>query len=119
MSQRLDPVAAQLLLGGFDVGHRNLVASCLMRQVEHDAVAVAVVDRDAFGARRRRIHVPPRIDVRADVIAGDDHAVVGDLIDPELVGADALRHLAVGFHFDDDRLRDVRIGHHPLEHFHA
>ena len=57
--------------------------------------------------------------MRADVIAGDDHAVIGDLVDAVLVGADAHGHLAVGFHLDDDRLRDVGIRHHPLVHFHA
>jgi hypothetical protein len=109
----LDSVAAELRFGLFDIRHVISSPCRLVREVEHHAVAVAILDGNAFGARRRRIDVPPRVDVRADVIAGDDHAVIGDLIHPELVGADALRHLAVGFHFDDDRLGDVGIGHHP------
>ncbi len=115
----LDPVAAQLLLGFLDVGDRDLVARPLVRQVEHHAIAVAVLNRNPFGSRCCGIDVPPRIDVRPDVVASDDHAVVGNLGNPELVGPHALRHLAVGFHLDDDRLGDVRVGHHPLEYFHA
>ena len=117
--QRLDAVAVELPFGLVDVARADLLARPFVGQVEHDAVAVAVLDRNPFGARRVRLHVPPRIDVRADVVAGDDHAVVGDLVDAVLVGADAARHLAVALHLDDDRLGDVGVGHHPLVDLHA
>ena len=39
----------------------------------------------------------------ADVIARHDHAVVGDLIHPILVGPNAPGHLPVALHFDDVR----------------
>ena len=57
--------------------------------------------------------------MRADVIAGDDHAVIGDLVDTVLIRADAPRHVAIALHFDDDRFRDVGVGHHPLIDLHA
>ncbi len=117
--ERLDAVAVERALGRLDVVRRDLVARRFVREVQHDAVAIAVLDRNALGTRRVGFDVSPRVDVRANVIAGDDHAVVGDLVDAVDVGADALGHLTIAFHLDDDRLGDVWIRHHPLEDFHA
>jgi hypothetical protein len=91
----------------------------IRRQIQHHPIAVAQIDRDAFRPRRVRLHVTPGVHVRADVIAGDDHAVVGDLIDAVLIRADTARHLRVRFHLDDHRLGDVGIRHHALVHVHA
>ena len=116
---RLDAIAAQLRLRVLEMTRQDLVAGLHVRQIQHHAIAVAQLDRNAFRARRVRLHVAPRIDVRADVIAGDDHAVIGDLVDAEAIGADALRHLRMRLHLDDDRLGHVRIGHHALIDVHA
>ena len=63
--QRFDAVAIEPAFGLVDVARSNLLPRALVRQVEDDAVAVAIVDRNPFGARRVRLHVPPRIDVSA------------------------------------------------------
>ena len=117
--QRLDPVTAQLPLGLLDVGGADLLARPFMSQVEHHAIAIAEFDRDALGPRRIRLDVSPRVDVRPHVIAGDDHAVIRDLIDAELVCADAPGHLPVALHLDDHRLSHIGVSHHPLVDFHA
>ena len=80
--QFLDSIAAELLFRGFDVRNRNFVAGPFERQVEHHAIAVTVLNGNSLGSRRRGIDVPPRIDMSADVVAGDDHAVVRNLVTP-------------------------------------
>jgi hypothetical protein len=57
--------------------------------------------------------------MRADVIAGDDNTMICDFVDAELIRADAPRHLLGGLHFGDNGLRNVRIGGHTSENFHA
>src|SRR5688572_30529207 len=105
--ERFNPIASELPLGFVDIRDSDLLAGCLVSQIENYTVAIAVFNRDSLGARGIRLDMTPRIDVGSDMVAGNDHAVIRDLIDAILVRPYAHRHLAMSFHLYDSGLGDV------------
>jgi len=101
---RLNAIAAEFTLGLFEIGDCDLIASQFMRKVQDHTVAITVINRNSLGAWGVGFDVTPRVDVRTDVIAGDDHAVIGDFVDTEVVGTDADGHFAMCFHLDNGGL---------------
>ena len=90
-----------------------------MAEVEHDAVAIAVFERNALGPGRVVAHVAERIHVRADVVADHDEAVRREPVDAELRGADAFGELLPGFVHHQRRPDDARKADHVVVHRHA
>ena len=88
-------------------------------EVEDDAVAEAVVERDAFGSRRILPEVPQGIDVRADVIPGHDHVAGGQRGHAVLGCPDVLGELLPGLVHRHGRPDDPRKRHHVVVHAHA
>ena len=90
-----------------------------MPEVEADAVAIAVLERNPFRAGRLIAQVPQRVDVRADVIAEDDEVARRQPVDAVFGRADSLGELLPVLVHRHGGANDARKRHHVVVHGHA
>ena len=62
---------------GRHIAYADRLARRDMRQVQHHARPIAVLQRDPFRARSAGLDMPPGVEVGADMVPADDYAVVG------------------------------------------
>jgi hypothetical protein len=101
-----------------DVVGADDVPGLLVGEVEQDAVGKAVLERDGLRPARVRDDVLARVDVRADVVVGDDEVARGQRVHAELRRTDALGELGVALVDAQRRRRHAREREHVAVHRH-
>ena len=101
------------------VVHRDAGALRQVPEIEADAVAVAVFQRNALGSGGIVAQVAQRVDVRADVIAEDDQIARRQPVDAVLRRADPFGELPPVLVHGQRRSNDPRKRHHIVVNTHA